>query len=268
MKSRPVLWFLLLAYGWTWFVALPLLVQRRGWFELGLPEAWEGLAAFGPFLAALLVASATAGSKAAEALLGSLRHWRVGVAWLVFCCLSPVALLIAAAALLRVGSGAWPDVSRLASGELATLEGILDLLIIAGLVQGLGEEPGWRGWLLPRLRQRYSPLAATLAVFPLWLFWHLPAFLGRPEFGPAQFVAFSAGILAAAIWLTLIWEATGSILMAVVWHALINITRGIALAISTPLFLTMSAMVLTGAVLIVAWWLMAPRTPTGPDKRQ
>ena len=259
MRSRPVLLFLLIAYGWTWVTALPLLVQRRGWLDLGLPEAWEGLAAFGPLIAALLVISRASAPASLRAFLASCRHWRVGAGWLAFCCLSPVLLLIAGATLLRIGTGAWPDSTRLATGELATLAGILDLVIVAGLVQGVGEEPGWRGWLLPHFRQRSSPLAATLALFPLWLFWHLPAFLGRPEFGVAQFLGFSVGILSAAIWLTLIWEATGSILMAVVWHALINVMRGIALATSTPLFLNMSTMVLVGAVLIVVWWLIVQR---------
>jgi membrane protease YdiL (CAAX protease family) len=256
MKSRPVLLFLLIAYGWTWLVALPLLAQRRGWLALGLPEAWEGLAAFGPLIGALVVARSAGGARL---IVAGLRHWRVGTRWLLFCCLSPFVLLAIAALAVRTGTGEWPDTAALGSGELATLAGVLDLVVIAGLAQGLGEEPGWRGWLLPRLRQRYRPLAATLVLFPLWLFWHLPAFLGRPEFGVAQFAAFSMGILAAAIWLTFIWEGTGSILMAVGWHALINVTRGIALATSMPLFLAMSTMVLLGAVVIAVWWLMPGR---------
>jgi membrane protease YdiL (CAAX protease family) len=261
MTSKPVLSFLLISYGWTWLVGLPLLAQRRGWVALGLPEAWEGLAAFGPLIAAVLVTSA-GGASGVKWLLDGLRHWRVGGGWLAFCCLSPLLLLVAAVLIVRAGTGEWPDFTRLAAGELGTVAGILDLVIIAALVQGLGEEPGWRGWLLPRFRRRWKPLAATLALFPLWLFWHLLAFLGRPEFGPAQFAAFSVGILSAAIWLTLIWEGTGSILMAVIWHAAINITRGIALATSTALFLTMSTMVLVGAVAIVLWWQARSRVAT------
>lgn len=253
MKSRPVLAFLLIAYGWTWLLALPLLAQRRGVLDLGLPEAWEAVTAFGPLVAALVVG----GAAGRRAILASLRHWRVGVGWLAFCCLSPLLLLAIAIVAVRIATGVWPDTARLASGELASLVGVLDLVLIAGLAQGLGEEPGWRGWLLPRLRQRYRPLAATLALFPLWLFWHLLAFLGRPEFGVAQFAAFSLGILAAAIWLTFIWEGTGSVLMAVAWHAFINVARNTALETSMPLFLTISTMVLIGAVLIVVWWTVA-----------
>jgi membrane protease YdiL (CAAX protease family) len=251
MKSRPVLAFLLMAYGWSWLLALPLLAQRRGVLDLGLPEAWEAVTAFGPFVAALVVG----GAAGRSAMLASLRRWRVGAGWLAFCCLSPFLLLAIAIAAVRIATGDWPDTAQLVSGKLGSLIGVLDLVLIAGLAQGLGEEPGWRGWLLPRLRQRYRPLAATLALFPLWLFWHLLAFLGRPEFGVAQFAAFALGILAAAIWLTFIWEGTGSVLMAVAWHALINVARNMALAVSMPLFLTLSTLVLISAVLILIGWI-------------
>jgi len=36
------------------------------------------------------------------------------------------------------------------------------------------EEPGWRGFLLPRLQQRFSPLLASLFVWFFWALWHAP----------------------------------------------------------------------------------------------
>jgi hypothetical protein len=68
------------------------------------------------------------------------------------------------------------------------------------------------------------------------------------------------GVLSAAVWLTFIWEYTRSSLLAVAWHTTVNIARGIALAISTPLFLAMSTLVLGGAVVIAVGWLRVSRT--------
>ena len=39
---------------------------------------------------------------------------------------------------------------------------------------GVGEEPGWRGYLLPALQERLSPLIASLILWFFWALWHLP----------------------------------------------------------------------------------------------
>ena len=39
---------------------------------------------------------------------------------------------------------------------------------------GVSEEPGWRGFLLPRLQDRFSPLVASLLVWSAWALWHAP----------------------------------------------------------------------------------------------
>jgi membrane protease YdiL (CAAX protease family) len=44
--------------------------------------------------------------------------------------------------------------------------------IITGAV---GEELGWRGFLLPRLRQHYGPVTAAWVMGSLWSVWHVPA---------------------------------------------------------------------------------------------
>ena len=130
-----------------------------------------------------------------------------------------------------------------------------------GILRGIGEEPGWRGFALPFLRQRFGPLLATFALFPAWWLWHLPALLSRNEFQPVQFVMFGLGILAAAVWCTLIYDATRSVLMLVLWHALINITRGMALSASMAAFLAFAKVVVAVAVVIIIYWLVRHPEP-------
>lgn len=43
----------------------------------------------------------------------------------------------------------------------------------------VGEEPGWRGFLLARLQHRFSPLVASVLVWLPWAIWHLPLDIGR-----------------------------------------------------------------------------------------
>ena len=186
-----------------------------------------------------------------------LAHSRAG-AWALGL-LSPLVFLALAAALVSIQTGSAPSLQALTTGRLGSAAAVADLVLVAAILQGLGEEPGWRGYLLPRMLGRFRTLPATLLLFPVWWLWHLPFFLGRPEFGLPQFLGFGLGILSASIWLTFLWERTRSILVAVVWHAVLNITRGIALGFSTGMFLAYSMVVTVGALGIVVWWLVRRR---------
>lgn len=248
LKSRPLLSFVLLAYGFTWALMLPLLLSRRGLVAWGWPSWWEAVVAFGPFVAAWLVLRAAGSAAALQRWWASFLRLDWGRRGLWLAVGSPLLFLAVGVAVHGLVS---PDSGRLASpgnDALASVHGFLDLLIVASIAQALGEEPGWRGYYLERLRERRGPLVATLLLFPAWLLWHLPMFLSRPELGPGQFAAFALGILSAAVWLTAIREATHSIAAAFTWHALVNLARGVALGLSTLAFLAFGVAVTAGAV--------------------
>lgn len=254
----PIATFLLVAYGWTWLTVLPLLLDRRGILDLGLPDAWQALGAFGPFVAALVVAAREPGGRAA--FLASVGRWRGGKALTLG---SPFVFLVLAVGVMGLVRG-FADPSVLAGGRLGTASGLVDLILVDALLQALGEEPGWRGWLLPRLRQRFGPGTATALLFPAWLFWHLPFFLSRPDFGLAQFGGFALGIASAAVWLTAIRERTQGAAACIAWHALVNITRGVALALAVPVFLAYGMAVTLGALVIIGGWIVRAWRPD-PD---
>ena len=62
------------------------------------------------------------------------------------------------------------------------LGNFLSSAIILSLIAGLGEEPGWRSFALPRLEIRYAPLLATVLLGFVWAMWHLPLALVDPRF--------------------------------------------------------------------------------------
>ncbi len=259
MHKRPLLAWIGLAYLWTWVTVLPLLLQKRGLVALGLPDTWEAVGAFGPFVAAYLMIRRTGGTPGLAAFWRGLTNWRVGRSVLALTLFSPVAFLALAAVLVTVQTGSPPSLQALATGRLGSVGAVVDMVLVAGILQGLGEEPGWRGYLLPKLLDRFQSLPATLLLFPVWWLWHLPFFLCRPEFGLPQFFGFGLGILAASIWLTFLWERSRSILVTVVWHAVLNVTRGIALGFSTGMFLAYGMVVTAGALGIVIWWVVRRR---------
>lgn len=260
LRRHPLLSFYAIAYAFTWALGVPLLLSKRGLIGIQVPHLLEPVAAFGPFVAAVVVMRAVHGSDGPRALLQSLQRWRVGPGWFAAALLSaPVLLLLALVGAILMGGAQTSDASRL--GELWTATGLFELIVVGGILQSLGEEPGWRGFAIPRLRERLGPLLATLALWPVWLCWHLPFFLSRPAFGWAQWFGFSVGILSAAIWLTLLRDKTQSILMCIGWHAMANICRNAALATSAVAFLIYNNLVLLSALIIVCYWIWSTIRP-------
>lgn len=256
IKKYPLLSYFLLAYLLSWSLEVPMALTARGIINVHLPFWLEALAGFGPFAAAVIVLKITEGSGGVRRLLDSLLRWRVPGIWLLATVLSPFAVLFAALAITG-------ETDKFFSGELIgqlSTEGkLLELILIGGVLRGIGEEPGWRGLALPLLRGRYGPLLATLLLWPVWTCWHLPSFLLRPEFAVGAWVGFAVGILAATAWTTLLYDKTRSVLMIAIWHALINITRGIAGSASTEAFFAFAqAMLAIGLCVIIYWLFVRP----------
>lgn len=86
----------------------------------------------------------------------------------------------------------------------------------------LGEEVGWRGFALPRLQMRYSPLVASLIIAPIWFAWHIPLKLANPDIIPYLFYGLS--FIPSTIFLTWIFNRTnGSILAVGLAHVTSNL---------------------------------------------
>jgi len=88
------------------------------------------------------------------------------------------------------------------------------------------EEPAWRGFFLPRLQTKYSPLVASLIIGVTWWGWHLPLMLSDPtgQRPPLQFLALT---LAFSILYTWIYNnAKASLLLIALVHGVTNTIAG------------------------------------------
>ncbi len=88
-----------------------------------------------------------------------------------------------------------------------------------------GEEVGWRGFALPRLQARTSPLVACLALNVFWPLWHLFLWMaeGKPVSSPEYWGETYLTHLSATV--TIVWfynRSKGSILVAGIAHAAAN----------------------------------------------
>ena len=176
-RRRPVLVFITVTFLVSYGLGVPALVLVGGWASAlsDVAELYVGrfFVVIGPTCGAFAAVAAASGRAAIGAFLR-------GRLWLParqrrFAVLLPLAgpaVVFAAYA----GSG----LSLTALG--ASLRDAWPLLLahvgLQILVVGLGEELGWRGWLLPSLASRHGLVRATLLTGIVWYVWHLPILLG------------------------------------------------------------------------------------------
>jgi len=98
---------------------------------------------------------------------------------------------------------------------------IVDHFIFGFFFVGLGEEPGWRGYALPELQRRRSPLAAALLLGAAWALWHVP--LWGTEFPWSVVPAFFVSVLAGSVFSAWLFNyARESVFLCMVFHAGVN----------------------------------------------
>jgi membrane protease YdiL (CAAX protease family) len=91
---------------------------------------------------------------------------------------------------------------------------------------GLSEEPGWRGYALPRLHARFTPLVSSLILWVIWAVWHTPARFGGIQAKSLSdtFVEYVLIVLVTIIFTWLFNRTKGSILVTALIHPAMNTT--------------------------------------------
>lgn len=102
--------------------------------------------------------------------------------------------------------------------KLAAVAVLLIPLSLYGSIFGLGEEIGWRGFMWPLLRRRYSFLRSAAITFVVWWFYHAPlVWLGWYGFGKGLF-AFTIGLIGLVLFAGVVTDRSRSVWPSTVAH--------------------------------------------------
>lgn len=220
LARHPVITYLLIANGFTWAVA-PLALSEASPLPAGVRDVLSFLIKFGPSLAGVVTMALVGGRAGLTRLFGALFRWRVHPAWYALVLAGPPILLLAAVYIWgALGDGVPP-------AEWAMAYVFVYWLAVRVLIGGgLGEELGWRGFMLPYLQNRWGPIRASLVIGFFWGLWHVPAFLfegtGKSG-GPAQIVLFTVFCMVLSLIFTWVYNGSGgSLLIVVLLHGCIN----------------------------------------------
>jgi uncharacterized protein len=110
------------------------------------------------------------------------------------------------------------------------------LRFVATLAPAFGEEFGWRGYMLPRLAERFGAKKGLLIHAFIWWFWHLPVIVGMGllnddvsanqsiNVAVISMVSIVPSMLHAVIF-AFIWSKTKSLAVVTVYHAAFDEVR-------------------------------------------
>jgi membrane protease YdiL (CAAX protease family) len=248
-RRSSIMSFLLLTFAWSW------LWLGAAWIVPGETPTLllRLLAGIGPILVAAVLVNRHPSPIERSRFWHRMIEWPAdGWKWLIV-----IAALAAGPALVSWFIADGTD-RTLAVDNVASVTGILVFAVAASLA----EEPGWRGYALDNLLRRNSRLSASLVIGLAWAAWHLPLYgiegtFQHDEVGFATtlFWLFTVGFFAQSVLMTWIYGRTsGSILAAVAFHALINVSGEVFELSTAAQALRLGLWLGLAAVVVVSWW--------------
>ncbi|MGC4121049.1 MAG: CPBP family intramembrane metalloprotease [Myxococcales bacterium] len=236
LKRNPITTYLAVTCLWSfgWWSLILTAVPVGGLFKPPphpAAMAFMVLGVFGPTVGSLVTTLAVDGRAGLRTLLGRMGRRRIGRWWLL--ALAPWLMNLAAVGVYVASGG---HVS--AAGFAAKIGPGIGIAVLAALT----EEPGWRGFLLPKLRERYRPWASALLVGLVWGgLWHGFADwigLGDLGWGCVPLIVLLGPVLLSAhsFVLTHLHEKTGGSLSACVGYHFSISSSAFIFAIDYPTF--------------------------------
>lgn len=251
VARAPIASFVAVAFAISWAIWTPLVLRSA---DLRSSIAWalyySGV--IGP-AAAALVCAALGSPVTPAALLRRLTRFRVPLAWYATALLLPFAIRGLAIAIVGLFDDSW----RLAVRPAEAIGTVLVLMIL--LVPF--EEIGWRGYALPLLQQRHTPLVSSIILGVIWALWHLPlawASIGYQQSDePWRYMAwFTVTIIPISCLITWLFNRTAeSVPVVTVLHIAINLADFVlVLPARIGELVLVATSALTAIFVAVAWF--------------
>ncbi len=152
---------------------------------------------------------------------------------------------------------------------------------VINIIPTLGEELGWRGYLLPKLRRFFSDRAALVVTGVIWGIWHLPVIVMGHNYGTSYAGYPWLGIIAMVVFCVIFGTIEGyiaikleSVIPAAMIHSVLNAGAGLPLYLVKGEYNMLLGPAVTGligglpfAVLAVVLFIKAGNTKASDRKK-
>jgi CAAX protease family protein len=232
MNNKKTHIFLLLTFVWSWtlwLIGLNYLSEGINQESIGKFIIFFFVGVYGPSISGIVTTLIFDGYSGFLNLLKKLIILKVSIKNYLYIIILPLVFVI-------IGIGLY----GIFIGEIGNFDSMaflsIPVVLWAGLYAGpLGEELGWRGFLLPELQQKFSNLNSAIIIGFIWFIWHIPLWwapFGTLVSGESisfiPILTYLTMLICLSIIITwLVINSKGSVLIAILFHLSIN--AGIAL---------------------------------------
>ncbi len=234
----PILLFFVLTFviSWGWALLVFFLpdvyyLQSYDTFVGVLATMFVGVQAFGPSISALLVTGVYEGKQGLTMYVRSLFNFRVKYYWYLLVFLLPVFVYSVPVA-VNLALGNPPNHEYFNT----SLWGITFAAVISNVIYAaVAEEPGWRGYALPKLNKHFRPITSAVIIGVIWAFWHLLFYV----FGSRDWITFPQFVFTVTVIsciYTWIYLKTKSIPLMVIFHVMHNLSNTVFITYHNPLW--------------------------------
>jgi len=225
LRRHPLISFFVMAYAisWTYVIVFLVVWPLPDTIVTDTPEL------LGPIVAGFVMTAVMSGRTGVRQLLRRFVMWRVRGVWYLYALLGIPALYFIGVALVPGALGSF----KVPSLTVSLLYPVLFLVVLV-LDGPLLEEPGWRGFALPRLQARWGALLGAVILGVMWAGWHAPQYFTK-TFAAANgglsvsgVIVFLLAVVSFSVLITWAFNHTGgSLLIAILIHTAINFTQGL-----------------------------------------
>jgi len=216
--------FFFLTLALSWAIWIPAAVANlNGETSVFAPEGLiGGTARWMPGLVAILLSFLVLGKAGIGKLFQPIRTWRVGLFWYLFAALFQVVVFYGGKVIDTLLGNLYEVTSPLYSvyGSQAVL--MAPMVILFAFPGSLAEELGWRGYVLPRLQNKFNALLSSVIVAIIWGAWHIPLLIYFGDLSANDIFGYVVAVvnfIPVAIIYTWIYNNTkGSLLLVTIFH--------------------------------------------------
>jgi membrane protease YdiL (CAAX protease family) len=224
-ERKSIFPFFLITFIFSWLLWLPSLLSSFGLFRyLPLFNLLVIVGSFGPFIAAFSLTYRDRGIEGVKSLWRKGWHCEKKLFMLISLVLIPILFVFS---LYLAGFFEKINLYELQNRYQYPIGYFFGEIIAVFFIGGpFQEEFGWRGYAIDRLQSKWNAFESSIILGGIWSFWHYPLFfISGTSYINQSFFSFTISSMAISILFTWLHNNTnGSILVAMIFHASINLT--------------------------------------------